>query len=273
MHGLLMGYIVQIVELVKTTLIPGSIQFLIIGLIVGVLLLHGRGRVVRLGRVWVTVLATIYLILSFPVGPGVLVWGLTRGFTPITTASDAAGATAVVVLAGGSGSYRDSDQRRALELISTTSALRVLEAARVYRTLADPLVITSGGIVAPDRQTSSGATLLKNALITLGVPANRIVPETDSLNTREHAILVTRLLHAYGVDRFVLVTSPTHILRAMRAFENQGVHPVPSTSAMQSGGPGPGLGGWGPSTQNLRISQQAIHDYFGLAYYWTRGWL
>ena len=169
-----------IVESVKTYLIPGSVEFLVVGLIVAVLLLHGRGRASRLGRVLLMTLTITYLLLSLPLGPSVLVWGLTRGATPIPTQRAAEGATAVVVLSGGSGTY--SAQGRAIELISGTSALRVLETARIYHMLSDPLVITTGGITAPNRQTKPGATLLKNVLTPLGVPASRIIPETKSLN-------------------------------------------------------------------------------------------
>ena len=259
-----------IVESVKTYLIPGSVEFLVVGLIVGVLLLHGRGRAPRLGRVWLTTLTITYLLLSLPLGPSVLVWGLAGGATPIPTKRAVEGATAVVVLEGGSGTY--SEQGRAIELISGTSALRVLEAARIYHMLSDPLVITTGGITAPDRQTKPGATLLKNVLTPLGVPASRIIPETKSLSTREHALFVAPILREHGVERFVLVTSPTHIGRAVRTFEALGLQPVPSTSKIKID-TWRSRGRWLPRGENLRVSHEAIYGYFGLAYYWSRGWL
>ena len=250
-----------IVESVKTYLIPGSVEFLVVGLIVAVLLLHGRGRASRLGRVLLMTLTITYLLLSLPLGPSVLVWGLTRGATPIPTQRAAEGATAVVVLSGGSGTY--SAQGRAIELISGTSALRVLETARIYHMLSDPLVITTGGITAPNRQTKPGATLLKNVLTPLGVPASRIIPETKSLNNREHALFVAPILHEHGVERFVLVTSPTHISRAVRTFEALGLQPVPSISQTRID-TGRLRGGWLPRRENLSVSHKAIYGYFGL---------
>ena len=92
------------------------------------------------------------------------------------------------------------------------------------------------------------------------------------MNTREHALYVPPLLRKHGVEQFVLVTSPSHIRRAMRAFETEGLHPVPSMSAMRSSKPRRALGWW-PSRENLSISAQAIYNYFGLVYYWSRGWI
>ena len=93
------------------------------------------------------------------------------------------------------------------------------------------------------------------------------------MSTREHALFVPPLLRKHGVERFVLVTSPTHIHRAMRAFEAEGLHPVPSMSAMRSSRPRRAADRWWSSRENLSISAQAIYDYFGLVYYWSRGWI
>ena len=124
----------------------------------------------------------------------------------------------------------------------------------------------------PER-TRSEAEHLADALISLGVPDGRIIRENRSTNTREHAIYVPPLLHEHRVERFVLVTSATHIRRSVRAFEAVGLHPVPSKSSMRSSRTERGIGYWWPGGGNLRISQQAIYELFGLAYYWSRGWL
>jgi len=253
----------------KLVLLPGSIQFLVVSLVIGVALLYGRDRARRLGRYWLTALAAAYLAMSLPVGADVLVGGLARGFGSIAAAGDAGGATAIVVLAGGS--HRYSKQDSGVEFVSEASALRALEAARIYHLLSSPLVITSGWTMA--ERTRSEAALLADALISLGVPAGRIIREARSTNTRDHAIYVPTVLRQHGVERFVLVTSATHIRRAMRAFEAQELHPVPSMSAMRSSRPGRGLRDWWPGDDSLYISHQAIYELFGLVYYWSRGWI
>ena len=253
----------------KLALLPGSIQFLIVGLLIGVVLLYGRDRARRLGRIWLTALTIAYLAISVPVGADVLVWGLARGFSSMTSAREADGATAVVVLAGGSPIY--SHLGREMEVVSESTALRALEAARIYHMLSNPLVVASGGIIG--ERTRPLAAKLADALISLGVPAGRIIQETRSKNTREHAIYVPALLTKHGVERFVLVTSPTHIRRAVRAFEAQASHPVHSMSSIRSSRLVRTMSDWWPGHHNLSISQQALYDYFGLVYYWSRGWL
>ena len=233
------------------------------------MLLYSRDRARRLGRYWLTALAAAYLAMSVPVGADILVWGLARGFGSIASASDAGGSTAIVVLAGGS--HRYSNQGGGVEFVAEASALRALEAARIYHLLSSPLVITSGWMT-PER-TRSETALLADALISLGVPAGRIIREDRSMNTREHAIYVPPLLRKHGVERFVLVTSQTHIRRAVRAFEAQESHPVPSMSAMRSSRAERTVSDWWPGGGNLSISQQAIYEYFGLVHYWSRGWL
>ena len=251
----------------KDAFLPGSIQFLIVGLVVGVGLLYGRERARRLGRLWLTALTAAYLAISVPVGADLLVWGLARGFSPIASTREAGGATAIVVLTGGSDNY--SHQGREIEGVWDSGALRALEAARIYELLSNPLVITSGGL--GQEHTRSAAALMADALVSLGVPAGRIIREARSMNTREHSIYIPPLLRKHGVDSFVLVTSPTHIRRSVKAFEAQGLHPVPSMSAMRSSKQE--VTPWWPDLDNLRISEQAFHDYFGLVYYWSRGWL
>jgi len=251
----------------KLVFLPGSIQFLIVGLVVGVGLLYGRERARRLGRLWLTALTAAYLAISVPVGADLLVWGLARGFSPIASTREAGEATAIVVLTGGSHNY--SHQGQEIEGVSDAGALRALEAARTYELLSNPLVITSGGLERA--RTRSAAALMADALISLGVPAGRIIREARSMNTREHSIYILPLLRKHGVDSFVLVTSPGHIRRAMKAFEAQGLHPVPSMSALRSSKRE--VTPWWPDLDNLRISEQAFHDYFGLVYYWSRGWL
>ena len=259
-----------VTELSRRLLFPGSIGFLLLGLLVGVVALYGRTRIARLGRIWVTVLTVGYLAISTPFGADLLVWGLSRGFSPITSPAEARHATAIVVLASNSDIH--AAHGRQIEHISRTSALRVFEAARLYDMLPGSLVFTSGGPSGYGPETRSLAELLGEELVLLGIPRDRIVIEARSGNTHQHAIRIEPILRKHGVDRFVLVTSPTHIRRATRTFEARGLHPVPSPGTMRSTETATS-GNWWPAAQHLQVSQQAIYDYVGLAYYWSQGWI
>ncbi|MDA2936679.1 YdcF family protein [Acidobacteria bacterium AH-259-A15] len=149
--------------------------------------------------------------------------GLIRGYGSLTNDDEAHGATAVVVLAGGGRTFGARGQ--AITVLSGASAFRVLEGARVYRLLENPWVIVSGGM--KDRV---GRLIpyeaMREELIRASVSAERVLLESTSHNTHEQAINLARLLRTHQIERFVLVTSPTHMARAMATFEARGLHPI-----------------------------------------------
>ncbi len=247
---------------------PGSIEFLFVGLAVGVAMLWGRERLTRLGKVWLTALVVTYLGISTPQGADLLVWGLSREFAPIESLQDTDGATAIVVLAADSNTVAAHGHE--IEQISGVGALRVFEAARLHALIPQALVFTSGGPSNYGSKAQSLAALLSQELAALGVPRDQIIVEARSGNTYQHAVRLAPLLRKHGVRRFLLVTSPTHIRRATMTFRTQGLDPIPSPGTMRSSRD---TREWGPQLRHLRISQQAIYDYIGLGYYWAKGWI
>lgn len=260
------------IELIKS-FVPGSFPFLLAGLIGGVSLLFLTERTSRWGRRWLVALAIFYAMCSTPFGAETLVWTLASA-RPLAAPADAQGASAIVVLGGGSISYGWGSRESTLHEPGTYSALRVLEAARVYRLLNKPLVIASGGIVDPRRQLTSEADVMRTALIQLGVPADRIVLEPESRNTHDQAVLVKPLLQAHRVERFVLVTSVTHMKRSVGAFRSESLEPIPSAASCclwQT--PIAGVSRWAPRLPALNVSELVFYEYLALPYYWVRGWL
>lgn len=248
---------------------PGTMLFLIAGLCFGVLLLYGPDRLRRLGRFWLVLLAAFYVGGSTRTGADLVLAPLYRHTAFIQDAAAAKGAKAVVTLNGGASTFRA--RGRDYFGIHKDSALRALETARVYRLLGDPLVIVQGGFPEMKDRPSLGAIVSK-VLVDLGVPANRIVLEPNSRNTREHVENLKPYLEKHGIERFVLVTSPMHMQRSIAAFRQQGYDFIPSASAAGSelDDLGPGL----PfSQENLDRIAWGVHEYLGLAYYRWNGWL
>ena len=254
-------------EFVKAFLIPGSLVLLVWGLILGLILLHLRGRAAPWGLRWLTLLAALYWVLSMPFTAQLLLVGLSGGYDSVQDVDETREATAVVVLTGGASTYKAAG--REIRALPRVSAFRALEAARVYSLLGDPLVIASGGWVGDELNAES--EIMREALITIGVPSERIVVETKSRSTREHAIELEPLLKANQVEHFVLVTSPSEMWRAEAILEAAGLHPVPSVTAEWADWRGRQ---WGflPTNEALRLSRSALLGYMGLVYYWSRGW-
>ena len=75
-----------------------------------------------------------------------------------------------------------------------------------------------------------------------------------------------------GLTDFVLVTSPLHMRRSMLAFEQQGMHPIPSPSPLvpdRSTRRSALL----PSDMWLQIGDSVLYEWLARGYYWWRGWL
>jgi uncharacterized SAM-binding protein YcdF (DUF218 family) len=150
---------------------------------------------------------------------------------------------------------------------------RVLEAARVYRLMDQPWVISSGGVLdRSGRSTRTSAALMRDDLVNLGVPESRILLEDRSLTTEDEARLVTPMLRALECTTFVLVTSRSHMPRAAAVFRSKGLDPIlavapdlPPRAASRSP--------WRPSAEGLRVSRRLAHEVVGMAYYWLRGWI
>lgn len=160
----------------------------------------------------------------------------------------------------------DLPQARAVVLLGPGTE-RVFEAARVYRLLDRPWIISSGG--PPGRRWPT-AIVMRDALVRLEVPRERILLEVESATTRDEATFVAPMLRRLECRAFVLVTSRAHMPRALAAFRGQGLEPVPAV-APDVPEPRP-VRPWLPDPSGLRLSRTLTHEVLGLAYYWIRGW-
>jgi uncharacterized SAM-binding protein YcdF (DUF218 family) len=257
--------------LVKFLLVPGSIAFLVVSLVVGVALLYGTDRMRRWGRTWLALILLVYAVLATPLGADFVAAPLVRGFTPITSAEQAAGVDAMVVLSTGGEVYQAYGEEVA-EMGKATS-FNALEAARLYRLVSPRTIIVSGGIVDPGARRVAEAEVLANGLARLGVPRERMLLESRSRTTRDQAVNVAEMLKAHRVRRFLLVTGADHMPRARATFRDLGLQPIASV-AKYAMAYHPSL--WQrlrPSINALRESDWACYEYLARVYYWWQGWI
>jgi uncharacterized SAM-binding protein YcdF (DUF218 family) len=255
-----------IVDLVKMSLLPGSIAVMMIAFTIGVVLLYAKPH---WGRVWLTCVTIGYWLLTTPIGASLLARTVSTDHGPLQTSAKADGATAVVMLGGGSNNVQAEGQQ--LTSVSRGSALRAIETARVYHLLGDPLVIVSGGVTDKMPGAAPESDAYQAAMRALGVPPERVVSDPESRNTHDEALVLKRLLRERHIDRFVLVTSPLHMRRSLAVFAAQGLHPVPSTAPLH--------GDWlrdpfpvFPNDGSLEIGNDVVYEWLALAYYRARGW-
>jgi uncharacterized SAM-binding protein YcdF (DUF218 family) len=221
----------------------------------------------RGARAWLTGATIVYTILSIPLVP----YGIAQliGWRYQIFAASPGDPIQVIVLLGGAvGTVIGAEQQ--MGLMSDVAMGRVLEAARVYRALNEPLIISSGG--SSRAQSEKSGDTMKLALVQLGVRPERIIVESQSRTTRDEAVLIAPMLRRLHSERFVLVTHRSHMPRAEGAFRAQGLTPVPaivpdelSASELKRS--------IKPDVASLQRSGLLFHEALGLAYYWWRGWM
>jgi uncharacterized SAM-binding protein YcdF (DUF218 family) len=280
-------------DFLKENLHPADITCILLLLAPGTALLFVPS-LARWGRRWLAAVVLGYAVISTQAGATLLSRTLSYGYRPIQSAAEAEGAQAIVVLGGGSVNLRASG--RQLSVVATDAGLRVLEAARLFALLngpalsgaaarvegpalsgaaarvEGPVVIASGGITERDPAAAPESAALQRALVEAGVPPDRILLESESKNTRDEVIIIKRMLAERNLTRFILITSPLHMRRSMLAFEQQGLHPIPSPARLVP--ERSNATGWlWPSEQWLSVADAVIYEWLARGYYWWKGWL
>ncbi len=151
----------------------------------------------------------------------------------------------------------------ALGQLSATALQRLTEGIRLQRALPGSLLITSG---YQGRSTHSQADIMRQAAMTLGVDGASVMTQDSPSTTAEEAKFYAG---TYGrSSHLVLVTSATHMPRAMYLFQQEGLQPIAApTGHLIKRDPGQSRSLWF-STHNLDKCHKALHEYVGLL--WAR---
>ncbi len=257
------------IEFLKQTIRPSSLPLLLLLLTPGVCLLYLKSTA-KWARAWLACIVVAYWALSTPWSVSLLARTLSSGYMEPASAEQVRGGQAIVLLGGGSLDFQARGERLSLPDVGT--AVRVMEAARVYRLAGSVPVIASGGVTAHSDGAMSEGDMMRRELAELSVPPEQIVSETRSRNTREQAVEVARELRTRGIRRAVLVTSPLHMPRSLALFRAQGVDVIPAPAALVPEG-SYWSGGMLPVEQALWVGDGVVYEWAADAYYWWNGWL
>ncbi len=186
--------------------------------------------------------------------------------TRFTAPDNVSDATAIVVLSGAeqlampaglAGEYRDGAER----MLTGIALARRLPGARLY------LV---GGLQNQDGVRD--IDIMRHTALAMGVPDHQLVLVSDSRNTFENALMVSRRLRADGRTRPLLVTSAYHLPRAVLCFEAIGtpVIPLPVDYRTRPDTDGKRMLSFNPG-RNLALVDSAAHEWLGLVVYRLTG--
>ena len=261
----------QLVEIIKQYFLPGSIPFLMFGLVIGVVLLYLRGDARTWGRRWLTTLVILYWLMSTPWIAQLLENILIQDEHASMDYSHFSDMEAIVVLGGGSSTMQVEEQQ--LELLSDATILRVWEGARLFHELNSPWIIVSGGTDSRSGVIVPESIPMRDMLLELGVPEGQILLDTQSGNTYEQAVNLGPLLKTHSIRQFALVTSPTHMRRALATFRAQGLDPLPASSRQHPDGYLKQRNPLLPNKDALEMSVRVVREIMASIYYAMRGWL
>ena len=183
-----------------------------------------------------------------------------------------------VVLGGGTDPYLNP--RPMVEVNSAGD--RITYTAALFNEGVSSRIILSGGGIDWFSPENSPAYEMYELLQLMGVPEKNLVLETKSRNTYENAFNTKQILQQENINQVLLVTSASHMPRAVRLFEEQGleVTPMPVDYTVT-------LDGWNqlwhgtlqsyllnliPQASNLSLTTKIFKEYLGMLYYSLRGW-
>ncbi len=203
----------------------------------------------------ITGLAVVYFFSLFPVA-ALLLRPLQKHYSRYQPARSPA--SYVVVLGG----WHKSNKRVPLSSqLSKDSLMRTVEAIIIYRQNPGSKLVLSGG--EPKNDPVSNARMMAKLAVHLGVPWRDIILEERSKNTEDEARYIKHIVNA---QCFVLVTSASHMLRAVELFKKQGLFPIPAPVNFLILNKIP-LSLF-PSVVALQSSEKSLHEYFGIIWAW-----
>jgi uncharacterized SAM-binding protein YcdF (DUF218 family) len=241
-------------KLVASLAMPLPVAFLLVGLAILALKSYRR----RLASFLATAsVALVFLASWAPVADGLL-RPLERMYPGADVSSLSAGpmADAIVVLGGG---YIPEPGLPVTAQLNETTLARLAEALRLHHALPELPLVLSGGSVRGRAPSAHGYLAAARSLGVL--PAELHVLDTPR-DTGEEAAKVLELLGEGA--RVLLVTSASHMPRAVRLFSSAGLDVLPAPTGHLAVQPEDrDWEYWIPSAVNLRKTERAIYEYLG----------
>jgi uncharacterized SAM-binding protein YcdF (DUF218 family) len=210
----------------------------------------------RRTRQWLLAVAAAIACLAaaVPVGDTLLA-PLEHTYSPLDESSALPAVDYVVVLGSG---YTPHDGIPITAALDPDGLVRVVEGVRLVRRLGSARLVLSGGPAKGQVPSAQGYVRLAREL---GVPDTSLVVLDTALDTAQEARAIAARL---GNAPFLLVTSASHMPRAMLQMQNAGARAIPAPTGQLTGRP-VHWSSWLPSAAGLGRSERALHEYMGLA--------
>ena len=210
--------------------------FIIFGFAVGLFLLFRKKE--DIARYILSVVFIVLVVFSYPPVAIFLVKGLENQYKP----------------------FNYNEKPKYIHVLGGGDGKRVREGVKIHEMIKGSKLIFTGAIGVYELST---AQINTNLALSLGVKKEDIILSDLAKDTREEATFDKTLVKN---NSFVLVSTATHVPRAMMIFESLGLKPIaaPTDFFKEKGGGFLRV----PSLKSLKMSSRALHEYVGIL--WLR---
>lgn len=179
------------------------------------------------------------------------------------------GAPDGIVLLGGMITPEVSAARGAVAL--NEAAERITATAELARRYPNARIVMTGGSGALIFDEGIEAIFAVRQLEALGVAHDRITAEEQSRNTIENAVFSRLVANPKPGERWLLVTSASHMPRAIGAFRAAGFPVEAYPVDWRTRGPADFVRPFASLSDGLQRTDAAAHEWVGLFAYWLTG--
>lgn len=203
----------------------------------------------------------ILLISAFPPFSDTVMTALENDYSPYVKNNNSI--DYIVVLGCG---HNTNAELPVTSQLANCSLQRMVEALRVYQLHPEARIITSG---YGGHNPISNAETVKQSLVMLGVPAQKIITENFPKDTEEEAELIAPRVQGTNV---VLVTNADHMPRSIKYFQAQGIKPMAAPTGYWVKNPDSSKSWthYTPSSKKLNQSTIAWYETLGLIVQWFK---
>jgi len=215
--------------------------FVLVLILIGIILIFRKKRG-KLGKILIILGILLYYLFSITPVADSIISPLEKQYQPVQK-EELEKADKIVLLLGG----KESDVLRASEVL------------RLYN-LQSAIIISGRDPLSPKIEE---AKEVKDFLVERGIPEENIILEDKSRTTKESA---ENLKNLVVEEPFFLVTSAYHMPRSMESFQKMGANPIAAPADFKIKESYDILDFF-PNAENLRNSDIALHEYFGILWY------
>ena len=245
--------------------LPLCIMLLLLGLF---LLWFTRRQ--RAGKIIMTISVVLLLLMSYAPLPDFFLRRIERQYAPLELSVHPEQAAPdslsnvkwIVVLGGGHTSDRKIP---ATSNLYAGTLFRLVEGVQLHRKMPGSKLLFSGSAIW--RDDSEAAAMAKTAEA-LGVDRQNIVLEEKANDTEEQARLIKPII---GTDAFILVTTASHMPRAVALFNKEGMNPIPAPTDYRTSDDMYMPREYYPSPGNLHKSELVVYETLGSLWSKLRG--